>query len=145
MPTDPITWLTVTLAALTAFFTLVTGALAVAVTFYVFYAKRQEARKEEEIERLNKLGDALEDKLSEAEEKLQTDGEEEEEYKKTLREIKSAYRNFRNQVVHTPGIRKSLRYEVDDSEPSNAELEDQIQSLLQTISQLQTEVKKEDL
>jgi hypothetical protein len=143
---DFFVFITIILTALTAFFTLVTGALAVGVTSFFTYSKKLRKDREDEIKKFSEINDNFEQQMMIAEKKLKVGGQNEEEYKQVLEDIKRDYRNWRNQAIHSQTITQLPTYSpgVFDYGPTNAELGAQIDALLSTIAELQRRIGEDD-
>src|SRR3989344_3527167 len=85
--------LSLVLAALAAFFTLITGAAAIFATWALFYFNKLKNERENEIKRLSELQDEMAKKINEAE-KLK-DGS-----KVEIERIKNDYQELRNKFFH---------------------------------------------
>ncbi|OHA97533.1 MAG: hypothetical protein A3E02_01135 [Candidatus Zambryskibacteria bacterium RIFCSPHIGHO2_12_FULL_38_34] len=137
---DLIDKLTLILTALSAFFTLITGAFAVFVSLTIFYFKKLKDDRENEIKKLIQLEDDLMNKIKETE-GLKSNN------KTEIEEIKKEYSDLRNRFFHltTPTAWQVYGNEpVRDSSPTKKELIDQINSLLAMIASLQAQMIQTD-
>jgi len=123
--------LSLILAALAAFFTLITGATAIFATWGVIHFKKLKKEREAEIKKVGELQDELEGKISEAE-KLKDGG------KMEIEEIKKDYQNLRNKFFNLAA--PSVWYASGGRGGSSvtvAQLQAQVNALLTQLATLQ--------
>jgi len=137
------------LAALTAFFTLITGALAVAVTVGILYFKKLASDRQREIRKLIDLQNELVNKIREAEKALQDLGvgkgdiirisNELDALKGEYLKISSHFYSIPS-VATTPFFNDDYPRPVKGSTPSVSDLQSQIAALLSQIQELQKQL-----
>lgn len=121
--------LTTILAALAAFFTLITGAFAVAVTLAIVYFRKLQHDREKEIQELLRLQGELQSKLAQVGRKSPSEAE--------LEEIKKEFSVLRNSIIHSYAPYSSYS---TSKEPSNEELRVMISDLLAQVASLQKQL-----
>jgi hypothetical protein len=120
------------LASLAAFFTLITGAFAIAVTFFIAYSVKLKNDRKSEIDELIALQNKFEERLQSTKNDVVTVDE--------LKSLKSDFNDLRNAFAHS--IYPS--FPAHRNEPSTAELQVMINDLLAQIASLQEQIGKEE-
>ena len=130
--------LSLTLSALSAFFTLITGAFAIFIVFAISYFTKLKSDRENEIKKLAQLEDDLMNKIKEAEGLKNSS-------KTELETIKQGYFDLRNRFFH---LTSPNAFSVVDgrysSGPTVTQLTDQINSLLSMIASLQAQITESE-
>lgn len=121
--------LTLILAALAAFFTLITGAFAVATTFFILYFAKLKKDREKEVLELVNLQDKVQQKLTEIE-GGQVDTDE-------LQRLKEDYISLRNEIFHYVSPQRSFN-------PREVQLHQMINDLLLQIASLQKQLAEKE-
>jgi len=135
--------LTIILVALTAFFTLITGVLAIAVTLGIFYFRKLASDRQVEIKKLIDLQGEVTNKIVEVEKTLQDLGVGKSDVtgiKSELGALKREYLRINSQLYPTPIPSAGTLYNYPGSVPSVDELQAQIEILLSQISKLQKDL-----
>lgn len=133
--------LSLVLAALAAFFTLITGAAAIFAAWALFYFNKLKNERENEIKMLNQLQDEMARKISDTE-KLKDGG------KVEIERIKNDYQELRNKFFHL--VAPSLWYTPmasgggGGSGVTIAQLQAQINALMAQLSALQNKVDEDE-
>ncbi len=134
--------LTIILAALTAFFTLITGALAVAVTIGILYFKKLAFDRQQEIKKLIELQDELANKMQESEKALQDLGAGKGDIARISNELdtlKREYFKISNQLHPRVSV-YDYSQPSGEGTPTAVDLQVQIGTLLGQIQELQKQL-----
>lgn len=135
--------LTLILASLTAFFTLITGALAVAVTIGIFYFRKLASDRQRETEKLIGLQNEVANKIQELEKANESNIV---QISKTLDIFKKEYSKISSHIYPAPTtpipfIPNSYEYSPPRGRgPSVVDLQAQITALLSQIQELQAQL-----
>lgn len=141
--------ITLILAALTAFFTLITGALAIAVTIGILYFKKLASDRQAEVKKLIDLQSEVAKKIKEAEKVLQNLGIDKGDITRIsseLSDLKREYTKISSQFYPAPNVPSPLAgtspYDYSGASPSIADLQAQIAALLSQIYELQKQLSE---